>query len=357
MRTHLYARSTVFLVLFFAGMSLLPGFVRGQTASIVVTTQAAPVNSLSVNDIDFINSTTPKWLFTINIRNLQPRSVTATMTIRLDANLSASSSYQRAVELKTNPFNINGNGSRTFTNLDLRDPVLKQSYVLDPLAKKKFEETALPSGSLPAGSYNFLVTVTPTIGSQATGAFSIILSNPSTIQLVFPADGDVAVNQFPLFQWQYDGVRSRISIFEKLPGQGSLEEAASGIPLIRTEVSAKSYQYPSSGVRPLQPGNTYVWYVEGLVGVAGGPGTALKSGLRSFTVARAGIPTTTSVIDELERLLNRKYKPVFDQIRSEGLSYSGTVRLNGSPIGSADLLQLLNQLRANPDAVTAVVLE
>lgn len=356
MRTHLYARSISFLVLIVAGMFFLPGLVHGQ-ANIVVTTQAAPVNSLTINDIDFLNSTTPKWLFTINVRNLQPRTITATMVIRLTANLSASGSFQDAVVLRTNQFSINGNGSKTFTNLDLRDPVLKQSYVLDPLAKKKFEETALPSGSLPAGAYNFTVTVTPTTGSPATGAFSIILSNPSSIQLVFPADGDPAVNQYPLFQWQYDGVRSRISIFEKLPGQGSLEEAASGIPLIRTEVAAKSYQYPSAGVRPLQPGNTYVWYVEGLVGVAGGTGTPLKSTLRSFIVARAGVPTTTSVIDELERLLNRKYKPIFDQIRSEGLSYSGTVRLNGAPVGNADLLQILNQLRANPDAVTAVVLE
>lgn len=357
MRTHHYARLTAFLVLLLSGIALLPALVWGQAPTIAVTTQAAPVNSLSVNDIDFINSTTPKWLFTINVRNLQSRPIIATMNITLNANLSGSGPIPQAVVLETNPFNVTGGGTRTFTNLDLRDPVLKKSYAIEPQAKKKFEETALPSGSLPAGTYNFTVVVTPQGGSPATSAFSIVLSNPSTIQLVFPVDGDPAVNQFPLFQWQYDGVQSRISIFEKLPGQGSLEEAASGIPLVSTEVAAKSYQYPSSGVRPLQPGSTYVWFVEGLVGVSGGSGTAIKSSLRSFTVARAGFPTTASVIDELERLLNRKYKPVFDQIRSEGLSSSGTVRLNGSPVGSAELLHLLNQLRANPDAVTAVVLE
>jgi hypothetical protein len=165
-------------------------------------------------------------------------------------------------------------------------------------------------------------------------------------------DGDSFVNPFPLFQWQYDGPSSRISVFEKLSGQSSLEEAASGIPHLSATVQAKSFQYPSSGARILQPGKTYVWFVEGLSGTSGGTQAALKSELRSFVVAGNGGSSLSTLLDELERALPQ-YQPLFDQIRSQGLTPSGSIRLNGSAMSIGELRTLLNRLRLDPEAVTA----
>jgi len=56
-----------------------------------------------------------------------------------------------------------------------------------------------------------------------------------------------------------------------------------------TAVSAtQSYQYPSAGVRPLLPGKTYVWYVEGLAATSGGTDLVQRSALRWFSVASEG---------------------------------------------------------------------
>ena len=83
--------------------------------------------------------------------------------------------------------------------------------------------------------------------------------------------------------------RSRLSVFEKLPNQSSLEEAISGVPHLTSEVNTTSFLYPAGGVRPLEPGKTYVWFVEGIYGNTGGPGNTVKSQLRSFTVSAGGI--------------------------------------------------------------------
>jgi hypothetical protein len=221
------------------------------------------------------------------------------------------------------------------------------------------EEVALPTGQVPAGTYTFNVRVTSADGTVSTTGYPpiiIVISNPTTVELISPVDGDQFASQFPLFQWLYDGPSSRVSVYEKLPGQASLEEAASGIPHYATASTSNSLQYPSSGARILEPGKTYVWFVEGLSGVAGGTTAALKSSLRSFTVTSNGAQSMSSILDELARALPQ-YQSLFDEIKGQGFTTAATLRLNGSTIPLSDLQKLLNKLRLNPDAVTSVELE
>ncbi len=183
--------------------------------------------------------------------------------------------------------------------------------------------------------------------------FPIILSNPTTVELISPIDGDQFVTQFPLFQWQYDGPSARISIFEKLPGQSSLEEAASGVPQYSTVTSTNSLQYPSSGTRVLEPGKTYVWFVEGLAGATGGTTVTRKSALRSFSVVSSNGQSLSSILDELARALPQ-YQTLFDELKAQGFTAAGSIRLNDSAISTSDLLKIVNKLRQDPDAVTSV---
>jgi len=324
-----------------------PGF--GQ-AVFDVQTQTAPVNTLSISDVDFVNSTTPKWLFTINIRVLDGGTRSATMEV--NASFMFPDETRSVVRLVTEPFAVMG--TRTITNLDLGRTIPLVTHTVDQVSKRRLEETALPSGTLPAGVYSFAVTVRDSTSSSGT-TFQIIISNPSTVQLLSPMEGDSFVNPFPLFQWQYDGPSSRISVFEKLPGQASLEEAASGIPHLTATVQGTSFQYPSSGSRILELGKTYAWFVEGLTGATGGT-VALKSELRSFTVSGNGGSSLSSLLDELERALPQ-YQSLFDQIRAQGLTPSGTIRLNGSAISTAELMNLLNKLRIDPESVSAAELQ
>jgi hypothetical protein len=334
----------------------------GQAQSIVLDPPpfTTPANTLSLGDVDFLNSTTPRWLFTINLRNTTSNTVSIRLRISLDVNLANGQNFAMAIVLRTTPFDVSPSG-RTVTNLDMgrTRAIPEEEYTVNATARRAFEDLALPGGTMPAGIYRFIVEVLPVDGSQGnSGGFEIRLTNPSSVRLLAPVDGDLFTSQFPLFQWQYDGRRSEISIFEKLEGQSSLEEAANGIPHLRTTVETNSFQYPNSGVRNLQPGKTYVWYVEGLATTSGGTSIGTRSPLRYFRVAEQGATqSVSSLLDELERALGPNYKGVFDQIRADGLSPSGTMRLNGATLSTSDLQQLLNQIRRNPDLVSSVVLE
>jgi len=319
-----------------------------------VTSIVAPVNQLSIGDIDFRHSTTPKWLFTINIHVRDGSSIRCVMAVNAGFTIP-NENHRDAISFVTDTFRVNGN--RSISNLDFdRTDLRLTNYVLDSQAKRRLEEVALPTGQIPAGTYDFHVVVTPVGGSAEETIFSLVLSNPTTVELISPIDGDQFTSQFPLFQWLYDGPSSRVSVYEKLPGQASLEEAASGIPHYSTASTSKSLQYPSSGARLLEPGKTYVWFVEGLSSVAGGTTVSLKSSLRSFTVASNGAQSMSSILDELTRALPQ-YKSLFDEVKAMGFTTAGTLRLNGSIISVSDLQRLLNKLRLNPDAVTSVELE
>jgi hypothetical protein len=317
------------------------------------------VDALSIADVDFVHASAPKWLFTIEMTVRGGGTVTVILDITADVRLGNGDVFPDAVHLVSTPLIVPG--TRTVTNLDFKNPSLVDSYHTDSRAQQRFESTALPSGAMPAGTYTFHVKVTERETQTTTAKdFQFVLTNPSSITLLFPFDGDQQVDQFPLFQWQFDGSQSSLAVFEKLPGQSSNEEVASGVAyFFEDKISTTTFAYPPPGrARSLQPGRTYVWYVTGTVPSAGGAPLALKSPLRSFTVAETGgTPTLSSYLDEVERALDPKYKPIFDRIRSEHLSPTGSMRVNGAPISTIDLLRMINQLRLHPETILNVGLE
>ena len=342
----------------------LPVIAVGQTIT-VDPPVVVPMSTLTVGDIDFMNSTSPKLLFTISMRTLDGSTVDAKMAISLNIFLSTGETFQRAIFIQTKPPHFAIPGTRTITNLDLGKSIPIDKAEVDQAARQRLEEISLPSGVVPSGTYEFLVDVTPLNGSTppTPQTFRIDLTNPSSVELVFPINGDQLMTTFPLFQWRYDG-NARLSVFEKLDTQGGLEEAASGVALLTTESSTQSYQYPGAGVRPLMPGKAYVWYVEGLAPTSGGTELVQKSSLRWFTVTSEGgtgalglEASGSSLLDELERALGPKYRPLFDQIRAQGLSPDSVFRLNGGLITYAELKKVLEQFRANPDVVKSVELQ
>lgn len=351
---------TSILLIAIVAIAVLP--LRAQQPSTIdISATAAPVDMLTLQDVDFVNSTTPKWLFTIELRTRgvqgQVATVRAIMRLFLDVKLTNGESFPSASRYVTQQFSIVG--SRSFTNLDLRDPEIQAEYSMDETAKRRFEEVALPSGILPAGIYTFRIQVEDIRAKlTSTATFRFVLSNPSRLDLVFPMDNDRAVGQFPLFQWNFDGQRSRISVFERLSGQSSPEEAASGIPHVSSEVTGNSFLYPSAGVRPLEPGKSYVWFIEGLYGAAGGNARSLRSPIRSFSVSSTGSNAAIqSLLDELEKALGTKHKALFERIRAEALSPTGQIVLNGTPVTTSDLVKLIGQFRDNPAGVLSADIE
>lgn len=320
---------------------------------------ATPARTLSVNDVDFVHSTTPKWIFTVALNADDTAPVSVIMKIQIDVHLATGEDLAGFLALTTSPFVIAG--QRIITNFDLKDPSLSREYLVNESHKKKLEDVALASGILPAGVYKFFVEVTPADGRGVSrDQFQLELTNPSTVELISPFDRDTFVNEFPLFHWRGDAPEWRISIFQKLDGQSGDEEIASGVPYFTATTKDQSLQYPGNGSRLLQPGQTYVWFVEGLISGAGGNVQEFKSALRQFTIGKNETHVATgsmaTFLDELERALGPRYKSLIDQIRSQNLS-SGTMLLNGSAVSQSEVLQILEQLRENPDALTSATLE
>ncbi len=327
-----------------------------------ITTATAPVDVLTIQDVDYVNTTSPKWLFTIDVSirsavSETPSSVTATMRITMDVAMSTGESFTGVSTYETVPFEIQG--SRSFTNLDLVSPSIRRDYMVDETAKRRLEQIALPTGFLPAGVYTFRVEViTPQTKQSFYASFRFVLTSPSRLELVFPLHKDRTIGAYPLFQWTFDGPRSRIAVFEMLPHQTSLEEATNGLAQLVSEVNSTSFLYPAAGVRPLEPGKTYVWYVEGLYGSTGGPGNVARSQLRSFTVAAGGTNVALqSLLDDLEKSLGPTHKSVFDRIREGLLSPTGQMTVDGRTISVDDLVHLINQFRGNPAGILSAELE
>jgi len=319
----------------------------------------SPIHRLTIADLDFQNATTPKWLFTIGLRTSDGGTLQARMSIRVSIQLPGGESYPEAARVETVDPHFAIEGNRTITNLDLGHTIPTGPTVYDQVARSRLEQLALPGGTLPAGLYQFVVeaSVVNDVNPPRVSRFSIDVMNPSSVELLFPLDGDDGINRFPLFQWRYDGETSRIAVFEKLPTQGSLEEAITGTPHLTQEVRGLTLQYPQAGVRSLEQGKTYVWYVEGLIPESGGTNFKVRSPLRAFTVTPQGLGSLNSLLDELEAALGPKYKSVFDEIRNAALSPEGAMRLNGNPVTSSDLAHIIRRLRDNPQSITSVVLE
>jgi len=332
---------------------------------VVMTTSSAVLDQATIADVDFVRSTTPKWLFTIDLRVASPGNPVEDLVLEITGDLALANgrSATGITVLRTLPFTVTE--SLTYTNLDLARPGVRGEYTFysDKLSALGVKDIALSGTRLPAGTYTLNIVIykyqngVPT-AEKDRGKIVFVIGNPSSIELLFPPDGDKTVGLFPLFQWLYDGPLSRISVFERLPGQASLEEAAGGVPHIVQEVSGLSFQYPTSGVRALQSGKSYVWFVEGLLRSTGGTVQAVRSPLRSFTVSSDGSPVPEeSLLDRLERALGPAYKALFDQIRANEFTSAGVLTLDDTAITPAQIEQLIALIRQNPGLVKGARVE
>ncbi|MGA9116602.1 MAG: hypothetical protein WB626_07500 [Bacteroidota bacterium] len=334
-----------------------PRGIAGRVASVGIA--VAPVNTLTLNDLDFVNATTPKWLFTISLIAEPPGPAEVQqMIVSFTAVLSGGEDFGEVARLRTKPFTVEG--VRHISNLDLRrgSPLLLDFELIEPQAQR-LRDIALPSGVVPAGVYDIRITVVDAEGNITTlpDGPDFIITNPSALELLSPPDGEPSAGLYPLFQWRGDAPRWRISLFRRLPGQTGNEETASGMPILSEEMAAPVFSYPASGAAALEPGSSYVWFVEGLVGASGGAGRVMRSEIRSFSTGGGVGARSSTLLDELERALGSRYQVLVDQLRAEAMTESGALYLNGSPVTLSELMQILGGLRADPESVTGVEIE
>ncbi len=327
--------------------------LRAQCVTPAVTISHASADQLSLSDVDFAHFRGTTLLYTIIIANSSSTEFQATLTLSIDIQFSdGSGNYPGAIEYTSDPFAVPP-GGRMITNLNLgadASDIKTALFQFDGAAKQRLKDAGLGTGLLPAGIYTFHISVQQ-VGctQQSDDQFVFVVGNPSRIELRSPRDGE-ATNEFPLFEYSYDGDLVELIVAEQLPDQ-TREEAIARRPAMLDVELAGQNSFLYAGGRPLEVGKTYVWRVIGKVRGPNGQVTEIPSDVGQFVVSSSAPGVSFDVIlSQLEEIFGRRYPGIFQDIHQNGFTLQGTATLNGNPVTAQDLLNLLIQLREQSES-------
>lgn len=161
------------------------------------------------------------------------------------------------------------------------------------------------------------------------------------ITLVSPEQGATVPTPFPTFSWSSERPEVTLFVYEKLPIHRSPEEAVTGIPYLRKELSGIStFTYPADAERRLEFGKTYCWFVETKVVSTRGELTR-RSEIRVFRVL-AGGGTSNPLLLALNSMGGDLATRLAGLIQ-DGWQPSGAT-IDGTPATPADVNTLLQKL-------------
>lgn len=337
-------------------MGIISQILEAQVWNPIISISYANIQQLSPSQIDFQNLKSSVWLFTIKI--VDPTPPPDGRIVHLDScKIIVVLRNGKTINLLeepgfgSEPFELLGH--KTITNLDFGNEIRIKNFKLSEEGRKNIIEPALASGKFPSGNYIFKIGVYETeTQSGEQKDVELNLESFSQIELRYPRDEEIT-NEFPLFEWYFDGTDVEITINEKQGGV-SREEAINRFPVLyRNTISGgqSSFQYPSYGVRPLEKGRTYVWRIVGKVKGLGSE-QLIFSPIYQFRVEDQ---TTTEQIDvlmeKIQEILKTKWKSIADELKKENMQTLGNFYIDGEKISAHELQEIIDFLLENPDNI------
>jgi hypothetical protein len=349
------------VVPFLLGLFLIGLVVRGeaQVCPLNLSITYAPVQQLTIHDVDLKNFESHTLLFTLRIVNDTDVAVTTKLRINLNIRLANGESYPDAFTYLSQDFNV-PHGIFTITNLDFgkSGKIQTEESNLSDEAKTNVEDVALATGKFPPGRYTYYFSLENTrCGTvDADEPVILIIENPTRVELISPRDGETT-NEFPLFQFAHDGNRAVLTVAEQRADQSRDDAIDRQPPMISIElVGQNSFLY--SGGRPLEKGKTYVWRVMSMITGPGLKDVGTSSVINSFTVSESTEPSdlesgkdvVTHTDDEiyalLKELCGEANKPYLESLRESGLLFTA-FSLNGQSMSRAEVSAMLQSLIAS----------
>lgn len=330
--------------------------------NIKLTVTNADIQQILPSQLDFQNFQNTIWLFTITIEVINPEIREVKF---IDCKIIANLKDGRKIELLegdgfySEPFPVNV-GINPVTNLDFGNTIIIRNFKISSEVRNNIIEPVLASGRFPPGEYIFKINVADAVNPEIRTSkdISLVLESFTQVELRSPRDGELTT-EFPLFEWNYDGEKVEITINEKSPGV-SREEAISKLPLVyhNTFIGRQnSFQYPSTNIRPLQKGKSYVWKIVGKFLETGGYGQ-IQSPIAEFKVADETSPALRlELLDQLELIVGSKWKKVFDEIKEDELTPTEVFYLNDKQLTRTELTEILEFLKDNSGNVSNVTIE
>ncbi len=341
---------------------------QAKSQQLILSETHADINQLTIGDIDFENFGSQHWFFTLNMSCdgclLPP---TARLFVNVDIALN-DVHYTDAVRFNTEPFLLPRSISNTDIGKDGSVKIQPGTFSFSEEAKERIKNAALATGKLPDGTYTFHLRIedVTTVAASDTRDIVLTIRSFSRIELLSPLDNSEISTPFPLFQWAFDGDRIELSIYEKMAHHQSNEEALSGTPLLVVRsgdaglpVGVRTFQYPSSGVRALETGKSYVWVVRSIATGTGGGDAGLNSEVWQFTVTQTGGGATNNLAEqfvsteELSNILNDIPGMNAEALQRllEEYQMTGDIYINGQKVSLTELRLLLEELLRNPDRI------
>jgi hypothetical protein len=271
---------------------------------------------------------------------------------------------QELVYAETNPFFINGSRSLTASDLatgSTSDIQIKGSpYRENSALRSRIEDYAKQLPTAPVGRYFIQLVAfdssnTSPLGSGTQKIITIRNASPDEVQvnLIDPQPGAVVSTTLPTFSWSSANSNVTVYVFEMLRVYQSIEEAITGIPYLKQDISgAQSFTYPANALRRLEQNKSYVWYVEAAV-TTNRQTIQRRSEIRLFR-----IQSDNRANQEISDMMNNFGNTVagtFSTLQSIGWIPNGTITLDGKPLTLDDLKALVAKLTAQNVQVTVRV--
>jgi len=214
--------------------------------------------------------------------------------------------------------------------------------------RKKLEDYVQRFPTAPVGQYFFEIEVYDAAArTQKLGGVRKVITvrNASeqeiVITLVSPEQGAIVPSPFPTFSWSSEKPEVVLFVYEKLPIHRSAEEAVTGIPYLKRNLSGLStFTYPADAERRLEIGKAYYWFVETKVLTSRGD-LSRRSEIRLFRVLPGGGSSNPLLL--ALSTMGGDIATQLGNLIQDGWQPSGAT-IDGSPASVGDVNSLLQRL-------------
>jgi hypothetical protein len=310
----------------------------------------ARLQTVYFSDIGYLDGAGVEYLFDVYLHNVNQNWDNVTLKINLKKG------GQTVIAFDSDPFlleppmpplppgemawhatNVDLVTLETFPGSGIRLRWHKTFSILDDDFRSYFART----GQLERGVYLLTVELTNGVwSSEAQVRFK--LSNPTTIRLLSPANGEVINTEFPLFQYDSDATEFHIALYRKTGDREDFETILSGHPTMEFTTDLKQFNYNQTGGDPLESGQTYFWVVSAVVYASHGR-EEFKSPVYHFTVNTELTPVSWLDLKSLlEPLLGQKANEIGNALTNFQLK---TIRLNGDELTLQQLYEVIDGYR------------
>jgi hypothetical protein len=316
---------------------------------------------------DFIDVSTRK--LSPNIPNVyleistDPANTTITIYMKVRAYIQLKGKAQELlVDAETEPFTLTGSrtiSSRDFAGGSTSDVKVKSGYYENKSLRTELEDYAKRFPTAPVGSYLVEMEAYSSSSNEQIGriARTIEIKNASVsevqVTLIEPQEGAVIPTLLPNFSWNSEKPDVTLYIYEKLPIHQSPQEAITGIPHLKVDLTGIStFVYPPEAPRRLEANKGYYWYVETSVSTNRGI-EKRQSEIRFFRIR---------LENQWERALEQVFANMggsaagtFATLQNIGWLPSGQVTLDGRTLTREEFIALIGSLVQSSTPVTIKV--